>query len=629
MPYQALTPMSASSKSQNNLVSFVNQASLRDLIRELPIMIFSISAERAITSWNKECELITGYSSQDVVENAAASQALFVDTDTIPGFLAGWDNPTQLNPYRHWEGEIIGKDGSRKYISLSYRIRKDFVVAGFHIWCIGLDITDKVVHQKTLKVSEERLSLAAKAAKMGFWDWNKTNNEVFYSLECFQLLGYRWMEFKPSYEKWLEITHPEDRSRIQNHILECYNNQKSEFAVEFRCKAKKGHYAWLFTQAIVFDRDANGKATRMVGIVFDISARKRTEQDLKEALVTVEELKKALEEENLQLKQELQGSFRFEDIISISETYKKVLRQVEQVAPTDATVLVLGETGTGKSLIANNIHRMSQRAGKPLIKVNCAALPENLIESELFGHEKGAFTGAYARKAGRFELADKGSIFLDEVGELPLELQAKLLRVLQDGEFEPLGSYHTRKVDVRIIAATNRNLELLVQQGLFRADLYYRLNVFPIHNPPLRERKEDIPLLVKYFVNKYNAKTNKHITTIPKKTLQLLENYDWPGNIRELENTIERAIVLSVGSKLEMDDWFPTNRIETTEASDTTSAGFDTLEEHERKHILQALKQTEGRVTGPKGAGKLLGINDKTLQSRMRKLGISRYREFK
>ncbi len=615
------------SKSKDTLVSFINQSSLKDLIRELPVMIFSISFDQVITSWNKACETVSSYAPEEIINNKEVGQQLFADAQVIPIMLANWESPNALHPYRHWEGQICSKDGTPRFISISYRVRSNFVIEGLHIWCIGLDITDKITHQLTLKTNEERMLLATKAAKMGFWDWNAETNEVFYSLECFLLLGYSWQEFKPSFEKWIELSHPEDRSRIKSQVSECLHTAKSEFGVEFRARTKKGNYIWLFTQVGIFERNARGKATRMVGVVFDISARKRVEQDLKEALVKVEELKEALEEENLQLKQELQGSVRFEDIISVSETYKKVLREVEQVAPTDATVLVLGETGTGKTLIANNIHRLSQRADKPLIKVNCAALPENLIESELFGHEKGAFTGAYARKPGRFELADKGTLFLDEIGELPLELQAKLLRVLQDGEFEPLGGTHTKKVNVRVIAATNQNLEQLVQQGAFRADLYYRLNVFPIHNPPLRERKEDIPLLARYFVNKFNTKTNKKITAISKKTMQLLEQYNWPGNIRQLENAIERAVVLSTGPKLEIEGWFENSTVENTETSDST--GFDTLEENERKHILEALKRTEGRVTGARGAGKLLGLNDKTLQSRMRKLGINRLNEFK
>jgi transcriptional regulator with GAF, ATPase, and Fis domain len=291
---------------------------------------------------------------------------------------------------------------------------------------------------------------------------------------------------------------------------------------------------------------------------------------------------------------------------------------VEQVSSTDATVLILGESGTGKELLARAIHNISFRGDRPLVKVNCAALPGNLIESELFGHEKGAFTGAIARKIGRFELADGGTIFLDEIGDLPLELQAKLLRVLQEGEFERLGNSRTIKVDVRIIAATNRDLEREVDQGNFREDLFYRLNVFPVLIPPLRERKEDIPLLVKHFIQKFTRKIGKTIDAVPQHVLNTLQQYHWPGNVRELENLIERAMIISKGNRLLLGDWMPQN------GSSNGKSHFSTLEESEKHHILEALEKTDWRVSGEKGAAKILGLNSKTLESRMKKLKIER-----
>lgn len=602
------------------------QDDFAQLIHGFPVMVCALSTDGLIKVWNQECERITGYPAHEVTGSTTAVSQIFTSAN-VSVLPVGWDESVPVQQYRTWEGEITTKDGSSRYISICYRFRRDFFVEGPHIWCVGLDITGKIRAYHKLQREQERLSLAVQAAKIGFWDWSAATGEVFYSPECFALAGFAPMEFMPSYEKWLELAHPEDRSRIQNRVLECVQGGNPDFAVEFRMKGKDGQYRWLFTQGRVFDRDADGMATRITGVVFDRDARKRTEQDLKNALAKVEELKKDLEEENLQLKQELQGGFQFDDIISASETYRRVLQQVEQVAPTDTTVLILGETGTGKELVARSVYRLSKRAGRPLVKVNCAALPESLIESELFGHEKGAFTGAYARKIGRFELADGGTLFLDEIGELPLEMQVKLLRVLQEGEFEPLGSNHTRKVDVRIIAATNRNLEEAVANGEFRADLYYRLNVFPIVNPPLRERREDIPLLAKYFTNKYAAKTNKKITSVSKKTLQLLEMRPWPGNIRELENIIERAVVLNHGPKLEISEWQENSILGNTQTPNP-EAGFETLAQHERKHIVAALARTNGRVTGASGAGKLLGINDKTLQSRMRKLGLSRQPNF-
>jgi DNA-binding NtrC family response regulator len=339
--------------------------------------------------------------------------------------------------------------------------------------------------------------------------------------------------------------------------------------------------------------------------------------DLKEALEEVKELKNRLQEENIYLQQEIKLTHNFEEIISQCEKFNKVLGKVEQVAATDATVLILGETGTGKELLVRAIHNIGNRKDRPLVKVNCAALPANLIESELFGHEKGAFTGALSRKIGRFELADMGTLFLDEIGDLQPELQTKLLRVLQDGEFERLGSLDTIKVNVRVIAATNRDLKKAIEQGSFREDLFYRLNVFPILCPPLRERKEDIPLLAEHFVGKYSAKIGKKIGTIPHKVMKALQKYNWPGNVRELENIIERAVIITQGQVLELGDWLPQ-----TTMSDGTS--ILTLDEMEREHIIEILEKTGGRVRGNGGAAELLEIKPTTLEARMKKLKIER-----
>jgi transcriptional regulator with GAF, ATPase, and Fis domain len=295
-----------------------------------------------------------------------------------------------------------------------------------------------------------------------------------------------------------------------------------------------------------------------------------------------------------------------------------VLQSIEKVAATDATVLVTGETGTGKELIARAIHNLSTRKNGVLVKVNCAAIPAGLIEGELFGHEKGAFTGALARKVGRFELADKATIFLDEVGEIPLELQTKLLRVLQEGEFERLGSTRTLKVNARVVAATNRDLEREVREGRFRSDLFYRLKVFPIALPALRERPQDIPLLVSYFVKKFSGAMGRKVESVPAKAMEMLKSYPWPGNIRELEHVVERAVILSQGPELDLNDWMP----KSAAPSGNGSAG--TLEEVERAHIIAVLTQANWRVSGDKGAARILGLNPTTLEARMKKLGISR-----
>jgi formate hydrogenlyase transcriptional activator len=327
------------------------------------------------------------------------------------------------------------------------------------------------------------------------------------------------------------------------------------------------------------------------------------------------ELKNKLAEEKLYLEEEIRTEHNFEEVIGESVALKRALSQVETVAPTDSTVLVLGETGTGKEVIARAIHNLSRRRDGTFVKINCAAIPTGLLESELFGHEKGAFTGAIAQKIGRFELAHQGTLFLDEVGDIPVELQPKLLRVLQEKEFERLGGTHTIRVDVRLVAATNRNLAQMVEEGLFRRDLYYRLNVFPILIPPLRERSEDIRLLVPYFVQKYARQMDRRIETISAEEMDALTRYHWPGNVRELENLIERAVILSPGPEL---------RVPVAELKQPSEALSNfTLHAAEREHIIRVLRETNWVVGGPHGAATRLGLKRTTLQSKMRKLGIA------
>jgi formate hydrogenlyase transcriptional activator len=354
------------------------------------------------------------------------------------------------------------------------------------------------------------------------------------------------------------------------------------------------------------------------------------------AFKQIDALKDKLAGEKLYLEEEIRSEFNFEEIIGDSLALKSALTQVELVAPAGTAVLVTGETGTGKELIARAIHNLSPRRERTFVKVNCAAIPGGLLESELFGHERGAFTGALAQKIGRFELADHGTLFLDEVADLPLELQPKLLRVLQEQEFERLGSNRTQHVDVRIVAATNGDLAKLVAERSFRSDLYYRLNVFPIHIPALRERPEDVPHLVRYFVQKFSRRLNKAVAYIPAEAMDALANYSWPGNIRELENFIERAVLLSPGKELRVpvnelkSDIFANTEGSAPTAADSSSSlasatsSISTLEDAERQHILRALRQTEWRIAGAKGAAVLLGIKRTTLQARMRKLGIRR-----
>jgi formate hydrogenlyase transcriptional activator len=339
--------------------------------------------------------------------------------------------------------------------------------------------------------------------------------------------------------------------------------------------------------------------------------------ELRKALAEVKTMKDRLEAENIYFRDEIKTRHRFEHIIGQSDGLKYVLYRAEQVAPMNTTVLILGETGTGKELIAAAIHNLSPRKERPLIIVNCAALPANLVESELFGREKGAFTGADVRRVGRFEVANGSTICLDEVGELPLEIQVKLLRVIQSNEFERLGSSHTIKVDVRIVATTNRDLEAEIRKGRFRQDLYFRLNVFPITVPPLQQRKVDIPPMVQAFVERYARKFRKQITSIPKETMKALQDYPWPGNVRELESVIERAVILCPGPGLQLAD-----KLEISPPS--LPPTMRTLEATERNQILKILSETRWRIEGKDGAAAILGIHPSTLRGRMHKLGVVR-----
>jgi formate hydrogenlyase transcriptional activator len=352
------------------------------------------------------------------------------------------------------------------------------------------------------------------------------------------------------------------------------------------------------------------------------------------AFKEIDALKDKLAEEKLYLEEEIRSAFNFEEIIGDSPAIRRALAQVELVAPAGTTVLILGETGTGKEVIARAVHNLSPRKDRTFVKINCAAIPSGLLEAELFGHERGAFTGAINQKIGRFELADRGTLFLDEIGDIPLELQPKLLRVLQEQEFERLGSNRTQRVDVRVVAATNRDLSKLVADREFRSDLFYRLNVFPIQIPPLRERREDVPLLVRYFVQNFSRRLNKAVEYVPVEAMDALVNYAWPGNIRELENLIERAVLLSPGKELRI----PISELKPPALSANGNVSADlalfspsptpvpitTMEEAERQHILRALRQTEWRIAGPKGAAAILGMKRTTLQARMRKLGVRR-----
>ena len=487
------------------------------------------------------------------------------------------------------------------------------------------DITQRRHAEEALRGSEERLRLAQQAARVGTWEWDAQSGSAVWSDMIWRFLGLEPGDGATSFDRFLEFIHPEDRERMLEHINKVLA-EGEEYYDEFRIVQKSGNEIWMSAQGRLI-RSADGRAERMLGVNMDITERKKAETSLRTLLNEVQQLKDRLHEENIYLQEEIRGVSNFGEIVGHSTALRRVLNQAEQVAQLNTTVLVLGETGTGKELLAHAIHNNSPRREHRLVKVNCAALPAPLIESELFGHEKGAFTGADSKRLGRFALADGGTLFLDEVGELPLDLQAKLLRVLEEGAFEMVGSSRTISVNVRVIAATNRNLAQAVAAGTFRSDLYYRLSIFPIIMPPLRERREDIRPLVSHMVKELNQKLGKRIDAIPQGLFNKLESYDWPGNVRELRNVIERAVIITQGAKLQLVDSFDQVNTAAESAWQSGSELMDdneTLEQGEYKLILRTLKKVHWRVEGPGGAADLLGVHASTLRSRMKKLGISR-----
>ncbi len=394
------------------------------------------------------------------------------------------------------------------------------------------------------------------------------------------------------------------------------------FQYETRVLRADGQYLW-FLHRNVPQWDDQGNVVMWYGASIEIDDRKRAEEALKKAFDEIQTLKDQLYNENLALKEEIDQTSMFEEIVGASDAIKQVLALLCKVAPTDSTVLITGETGTGKELAARAIHKRSRRERNAFVAVNCAAIPLSLIASELFGHEKGAFTGATQRRLGRFELAEGGSIFLDEVGDLPAETQIALLRVLQERELERVGGAQPVAIDVRVIAATNRDLEAAVEAGSFRSDLFYRLNVFPIRMPSLRERVEDIPLLVAYLAQRYASKMGKKISGIDKRTLELFQTYHWPGNVRELQNVVERAVILCEGATLAIDEsWV----VRASPTSAPGGIGLASLADQEKEMIENALTQSRGQVSGPLGAAARLGIPRSTLESRIKSLNINKYR---
>ena len=469
-----------------------------------------------------------------------------------------------------------------------------------HLVGVSIDITERRRGEEALRVSQVRLAQGVDLAGLGFYEVDLAR-QSFYADERFRALvglppdreeGLQPLEF------WMAHLHPDDRQHVMEVRQQLHEGKLELPALEYRfCHPTRGTI-WLLHTSRVTASDAAGRATKTVGVIRDVTTRKQAEVSLRQSCAEIEKLKDRLQAESDYLKAEIRGTRAHGEVTGTSAAIQKVLQLVEQVAPTDSSVLVRGETGTGKELVAQAIHRLSPRGNRLMVKVNCAALPSGLVESELFGREKGAFTGALTRQMGRFEVADGSTLFLDEIGELALDLQTKLLRVLESGEFERLGSSRTIKVNVRLVAATNRDLSEAIKQGRFREDLYYRLNVFPIRVPPLRDRREDIPLLVWTFLDEFCFRMGKKITQIPRQAMEAIQRHSWPGNVRELRNVIEHAAILTSGDTL---------RVPAFDDATQAAASPQTLADAEREHILRALERAGWHVKGPTRRGRPAG----------------------
>jgi PAS domain S-box-containing protein len=461
-----------------------------------------------------------------------------------------------------------------------------------------------------LRESEERLQLAADSADVGMWMLDVQGGRFWATGRARQIFGYA-PDTEITMERFLESVHAECREPVAEAVRRAVEHGR-EVDIEYRIVLPDGSERWVHSRGRMQPASATNPV-RMLGVSVDVTERRLSEEELRLSYQEVNELRQQLELENIYLMREHRLQHGSGRVVGESPAIMQVLALAEQVAPTSTTVLVEGETGTGKELIAQRIHELSPRRDRPMVKVNCAALPSTLVESELFGHEKGAYTGAASRAPGRFEVANGSTLLLDEIAELPLELQVKLLRVLEEGQFERVGSSRTMTTDVRVIAATNRDIRTEVESGRFRRDLFFRLAVFPIHVPPLRERRDDIPLLVWSIVEELSAGMNKSVESIRREDMERLQRHSWPGNVRELRNVVERALILCTG---------PTLRIELPAGPPLEDDAALSMDEVQRRHILKVLDTVGGRIRGSGGAAELLGMKPTTLRSRMQRLGL-------
>jgi PAS domain S-box-containing protein len=593
-----------------------NEQSLRQIVDSIPGFVSTVNAAGEIELLNRQ-----------VLEYFGKTMEELKNWDTI-GAIHPEDLPRVVDAYRRaietgqpvdHEHRTRGADGVYRWFHARGRPQRDAEGRIVRWYNLVTDIDDRKKAEEELRRSKVYLTEAQRLSRTGSFGCRLSTGEMFWSEETFRIYGYD-PSTQPSVERVLERVHPEDRAVVREHIDQA-NRDGKDCHVECRLLLPDDSVKHVRIQAHASKNESG--IIEFIGAVMDVTAQRQASADLEKAFEEIKRLKDRLHDENVALREQIDQVFMFEEIVGSSPALKTVLSSIVKVAPTNSTVLIMGETGTGKELIARAIHKGSQRAGQAFVSVNCSAIPPSLIASELFGHEKGAFTGALQRHQGRFELAHSGTIFLDEIGELPAETQIALLRVLQERQFERVGGNRVIPTDVRIVAATNRDLSAAIAAGAFRADLFYRLNVFPIHVPPLRYRKEDIPMLVEYFVMRYAEKAGKQISKIDKNTLKLCQSYPWPGNIRELQNIVERSVILCPGDTFWIDEaWLSSQDAPRPRLSGPLTK---TLKSYEKELIEAALAESKGKVAGPTGAAAKLGIPRSTLDLKIKQLSIEKH----
>jgi PAS domain S-box-containing protein len=619
--YGTNTDLEERKRTEDQLRS--NEESLRLIFDSIPGQVCTLTSEGEIEIVNHR---ILEYFGKTLEELRQWGTNDSVHPDDLPRSMNLWVHSFQTGQPYDSEHRLRRADGVYRWCQTRALPLRDEAGRIIRWYALVTDIDERKKAEEQLRRSEGYLADAQRMTHTGSWAWNlETKQSLHWSQEHYRLFGFDPAKGTPTDEMFMQRIHPEDRHRVVGVFDGASSRHADQFEIDYRIVLPEAGTRYISSIGHpVFN--SSGDVSEYIGTAMDVTEQHVAKAALESAFEQIKTLKEQLYNENVALRDEVDQVSMFEEIVGSSTTLQAVLSRVIKVAPTDSTVLITGETGTGKELIARAIYKQSHRSQRAFVSVNCAALAPSLISSELFGHEKGAFTGASQRRLGRFELADGGTIFLDEIGELPPDTQVALLRVLQERAFERVGGTRPIQVDVRVIAATNRNLQVARANGTFRSDLYYRLNVFPIDVPPLRERRDDVLMLLEYFVHRFGRKAGKDFERIDKRTLELFQSYDWPGNIRELQNVVERSVILSSDKVFCVDEAWLSSDAGQSSSKPPTSEETAKDSNRERPIIEAALAKSRGRVAGPNGAAAQLRIPPSTLESKIRGLKINKDR---